>query len=304
MTPRVTFQDQAVHVSVPAEAAADSAHPPAAPPDAVSLTLEIYRAVQPAACSWQRTSRGIMIRLRKQARGHWPRLLKAEGTTASKGRLGTVVAPGGRPRRAARLQQRRVPRRNAARLKAIGELRPRFDGMLQEFAAVRERDEYLEPKQVEMLPPRRGDPRPLPGGARGRTALLGDAPLPAGVDEESLERALLKLRELERGGELNYNRNTASWKEFNRRQKLRREEAEAAQDKERRRSAACRLSSSPCTIANFIGVVRTSLWRCVQVVAGACVCDYRVYETQLELSRVASRVSTECATDVDRSCIG
>ena len=55
-----------------------------------------------------------------------------------------------------------------------------------------------------------------------RAALIGDAPLPPGVDEELLERSLIKLREFERQGALQYDRNTESWKEFRRRQRKKR----------------------------------------------------------------------------------
>ena len=55
-----------------------------------------------------------------------------------------------------------------------------------------------------------------------RYQLLGDKPLPAGVDEEKLERALLQLQHFERKGELKYERNTDSWKEWRRRQGERR----------------------------------------------------------------------------------
>ena len=75
-----------------------------------------------------------------------------------------------------------------------------------------------------------------------RTSLLGDKPLPAGVDEEALERALIELRELERKGELQYDRNTPSWKEFKRRQKERRE---AKKKRAAMRDAETKTSSRP-----------------------------------------------------------
>ena len=54
-----------------------------------------------------------------------------------------------------------------------------------------------------------------------RAALLGDAPLPPAVDETQLERSLIHLREIERRGELAYDRNAPSWKEWRRRQRER-----------------------------------------------------------------------------------
>lgn len=72
-----------------------------------------------------------------------------------------------------------------------------------------------------------------------RQRLLGDAPLPAGVDETKLERALVRLREHERKGSLKYDRNTESWVEWRRRQKQRQRTSERrAKALERRRQKA------------------------------------------------------------------
>ena len=64
-----------------------------------------------------------------------------------------------------------------------------------------------------------------------RSTLLGDAPLPAGVDEQQLEVALLRLQKLEREGALRYDRNTPSWKEFRRRRRRRSEASARASDR-------------------------------------------------------------------------
>ena len=84
-----------------------------------------------------------------------------------------------------------------------------------------------------------GDPEPK---RLGHALFCGRDALGAGVDEEALERALIELRELERKGELQYDRNTPSWKEFKRRQKERRE---AKKKRAAMRDAETKTSSRP-----------------------------------------------------------
>ena len=196
---------------------------------AVALALDLYRPLRPELCSWHLSNRGVVLRLRKRAIMHWPRLLRS---AAADGKQGVDWARWDHPEAELAVQadakRDEFRRLNAARAKEMKELRPRFDASLRAFSDARARDEALEPSSAtELLRMGEAILTHFREEREQRHELMGDAPLPAGVDEEKLERALLQLRELERNGQLKYDRNTASWKEWRRRQKERQARAKA-----------------------------------------------------------------------------
>lgn len=188
-----------------------------------SLALELYRPLRPGESSWHMGSRGVVLRLRKRAQMHWPRLLRS---ATADGKQGIDWSRWEHPLAEAAEQEEskreKFQRLNSARAREMRELRPRFDEALRSFAAARERDEALDPRDATHMI-RMGEAilTHFREERKQREELLGDPPLPAGVDEEQLERSLLKLQEMERKGTIKYDRNTASWKEWRRRQKER-----------------------------------------------------------------------------------
>jgi hypothetical protein len=209
--PLVDFGQRDVRVRVP---------PPSTADEAVALRVEMYRQLQPTGCEWQLTNRGLLLRLRKRTSSHWPRLLRSG---APDGRQGVDWTRWAHPE-AERAERRESARDEFAQLSVaretqMRELRPKFEHKLQRWRAAFEADDALEPaEQVEMVRLGESILRLFRAEREERARLLGDAPLPAGVDEEKLERALIQLREYERQGTLKYNRNEPSWREWRRRQ--------------------------------------------------------------------------------------
>lgn len=208
--PQVHFASQTMSVAIP---------------ETLALSLETYRKVLPAGCGWQITNRGVLLRLQKRTPMHWPRLLKSAGNDVKQGVDWTRWAhPEAEEAERAEDLREEFVRRSAQRERDMAQLRPRFQQALTTFKAVRERGEAMEPEDAkEMIRMGEAILRHYREEREERTALLGDAPLPAGVDEEQLERSLLKLQESERHGQLDYDRNSPSWKEYRRRQRERRE---------------------------------------------------------------------------------
>jgi hypothetical protein len=208
--PRVVFDSGGVHVAIPVG-------------DGVLLELKTFRPVVAAESSWRLTRRGVLCQLRKRIPGHWMRLLPSGMQDALQGIDWTRWNhPDATRAEADERNREEFEQRNEEREAAIAKLRPRFSALLQHCAGSQERGEILEPaQQLEML--RLGEEilTHYRAEREERSALLGDAPLPAGVDEEQLERSLIGLRELERRGQLAYDRNSVGWKEFRRRQKER-----------------------------------------------------------------------------------
>ena len=202
---------------------------------AAEISLELYRPLRPSDCDWRMGSRGVVLRLRKRASMHWERLLRA---AKHDGKQGVDWARWSHPEAEVAERHERMreqfAERNSAREREIAVLRPRFQQALDAFQAATEREEALDSANgKEML--RMGETilTHYREEREERAALLGDKPLPAGVDEEKLERALLKLQDLQRRGQLEYDRNTDSWREWRRRQKERRAKAGVADDDER-----------------------------------------------------------------------
>jgi hypothetical protein len=219
------WQPRVVRARLPAESSEGSA-------SCVALELELYRPIEASGCGSQMTNRGLLLRLVKQKGGHWPRLLRTEGADSRQGiDWSRWEHPDAKRAEVRASREEEFEQRNGARMQAIGRLRPRFDVLLAESTAARERDEAMEPAlQKEML--RLGEQilKHYRDEREERETLLGDAPLPAGVDENLLEHTLIKLRELERQGSLDYDRNTKSWKEYRRRQR-KRQQARAESEK-------------------------------------------------------------------------
>ena len=190
----------------------------------IELTLEVYKQVWADACGWSMTSRGLLLRLRKRAPNHWPRLLKdGVGNEGPAGvdwtRWNHPVAEQAVQRESDRDQFDRL---NAARIKELQELRPQFQRYLTTFQEAKEREEAMAPDdQLAMLRTSEKILQLFREEREQRYTLLGDEPLPAGVEEEQLERAILVLRNNEREGHLKLERNSPSWKEFRRRQNVR-----------------------------------------------------------------------------------
>ena len=203
--------------------------------------LVLYRSTVTDQSYAQPTRRGLLLQLRKRAAAHWPRLLLRE---VADGRQGVDWARWNHPdaeravQRESRLEQ--FGQLDEARARTIGRLRPRFDALLLSFKEAHARGLAMAPEeQEEML--RCGEVilKHFREEREQRQRLLGDAPLPAGVDETKLERALVRLREHERKGSLKYDRNTESWVEWRRRQKQRQRTSERrAKALERRRQKA------------------------------------------------------------------
>ena len=218
---RVNFGPRSLSASSSAQAVGTAA----AGVSCISIHLDLYRSIRPPSSHWQTTNRGILLRAHKERHGHWNRLLQSD---AYDGKQGIDWARFSHPD-ATRAEHRegreaQFDERNAARMRAIGALRPRFDVLLREAATKKERDEMLSPpEQHEMLNLGEQILTHYREEREDAAALRGDAPLPAGVDEEQLERALLKLREYKRKGALEYDRNSVSFKEHRRRQRKRQE---------------------------------------------------------------------------------
>lgn len=187
--------------------------------DCVEITLELYRPIETARCQSQRTNRGLLLRAPKQGPGHWRRLLLRDEYDAKQSVDWSRFSHPDATR--AEEQERReadFAALDAVRMREMARLRPRFDAMLRDFAAAQERSEVLDPqRQHEMLVLGEAILKHYHEERSERAALRGDAPLPAGVDEVNLERSVLKLRELDRKGQLDHDRNTESWKEWRRR---------------------------------------------------------------------------------------
>lgn len=216
-TPRVSFGTRRLRVQLAADDGIGAGGTGAE--GGVDLELETYKQLVPDACGWQSTNRGVLLRLRKRTERHWPRLLK--GITPD-GKQGVDWGRFDHPD--VEVAERRAngralfDERSAAREADMRTLRPQFEQYLSRFRASQEVGEMLESsEQSEMLRLGEAILKHFREERTERAALLGDAPLPAGVDEEKLERALVKLRELERRGQLAYDRNTPSWQEWRRR---------------------------------------------------------------------------------------
>ena len=215
--PQVNYGKQNVAVLVPPGSSGDDGV-------TVSLELETYRQLVPTACEFMMTSRGLLLRLRKRTPTHWPRMLRSE---MADGRQGVDWSRFSHPE--AELAERRVNEReefeqlNTARAVEMASLRPKFDDYLKRFREAKAAGLALEPlEQVEMLRLGEAILEHYKSEREERQRLLGDKPLPAAVEEDKLERALIHLRELERRGQLKYDRNTESWQEWRRRQAVRR----------------------------------------------------------------------------------
>ena len=189
------------------------------------LALETYRELRPVQCGWQITNRGLLLRLHKRTAGHWPRLLRHN---TPDGKQGVDWTRWTHPE-ATRAEERDAQRAEFERLNELREremrtLRPQFDHYLARHREVLGLGEILEPaEQKEMLRLGEAILTIFRSERNARHRLLGDKPLPAGIDEEQLERALLRLGEMRRKGSLEYDRNTDSWKEHRRRIGKRRE---------------------------------------------------------------------------------
>ena len=219
-TPTLDCDANVLRARVPG---ADSADPGGT--TCVSIALELYRGIDPSSCHWQQTNRGLLLRLKKAAPAHWRRLLHSDEYDAKQGIDWTRFSHPDATRAERReSREEEFERLDTIRMKEVAKLRPRFDALLGEFAAARERGEHLDPEyQKEMLEHGEAILKHYREEREQRVQLRGDAPLPAGVDEEQLERAVLKLREHSRKGYLEYDRNTPEWVEWRRRQKVRRE---------------------------------------------------------------------------------
>ena len=189
----------------------------------VAIALELHELIAPSRSDWQLTNRGLLLRVRKQSPGHWARLLLTDEYDGKQGiDWARFSHPDATRTERQEARQAEFERLDAIRMREMRTLRPRFDAMLRQFAEANEREEAMEPdEQREML--RLGETilTHYNEEREQRASLRGDAPLPAGVDEEQLERAVLGLREFERKGMLAHDRNTPDWKEWRRRNKER-----------------------------------------------------------------------------------
>ena len=215
--PEVSFAAQAARLYLPAEGAAGRL-------EAIDLELQLLRRIRPQSSSWQPSSRGPMLRLHKQRRGHWPRLLaEEEGYDAKQG---TDWRRWHHPEvdKAERRDGNRDTylRLSHERRKATAALLPRFDELLKAWAAAQADGEgVLMAKQHNLDLLDVGDEllRHYGEEREQSAALLGDTPPPPTVDEEKLERIMLTVREHGRRGLLETDRTSRSWREWRRRQK-------------------------------------------------------------------------------------
>ncbi len=226
LTPLVHFEERSVRVRLPAPDAAPSAAGGGAGGGAVvALRIETSRYLVPSECGWQHTGRGLLLNLRKRSPGHWAALLRDGKSDARLSvdwtRWHHPVAERSDAKDAMRDEFERL---NTARAREVDKLKPRFGELLAKLklSISEETDEQLEPEEaIEMLRAGEAILRHYQEEREQREALLGDKPLPAGDDEEQLERALIHLREMERQGVIQLDRNTPSWRVHRERQKKR-----------------------------------------------------------------------------------
>ena len=198
---------------------------------ALELHLELLRRISPEESSWEATSRGPLLRLKKLRPAHWARLLAEEGHDA---RQGTDWSRWHHPEveRAAQRDAGKdeFARRSHARRRAIRELLPRFEELLRRWRETRETEGALMDREHNKALLATGDEiiAHFREEREESARLLGDKPGPPGVDEEQLELLLLQAKEAQRRGWLESDRSSSSWKEFRRRQGETRERIEAA----------------------------------------------------------------------------
>lgn len=222
--PEVSFASRAARLYLPAEGTA-------ARLEAFDLELQLLRRIRPQSSSWQPSSRGPTLRLHKEKRGHWPRLLtEEEGYDAKQG---TDWRRWHHPEvdRAEKrdLNRDRYMRLSHARRKEMEALLPRFDELLKAWAAAQQQGEgtlMAKEHNLDLLDV--GDEllRHYREEREQSAALIGDTqPLPT-VDEEQLQRVMLTVREHGRKGLLETDRASRSWREWRRRQKDKKDDYE------------------------------------------------------------------------------
>ena len=189
------------------------------------LRLALLRRIVPSQSSWGPASGGILLRLHKEEEGHWERLL-ADASDGGRGgvdwsRWQHPIAEQSTAIEAARALYHE---HNAVRVRKIKKLRPRFEALIKALSAARERDGAVMPpeEQQELIVVGEELLSHFHEERRELAELLGNTPLPSGVDEVKVEEMMHTLRTLQKQGWLEVDRSTRSWAEFRRRQRERR----------------------------------------------------------------------------------
>jgi hypothetical protein len=145
-SPIVTFEPMRVLFSLPA-ADGGGAY------EAVGLDLELLRRVMPEGCSCGASSRGPLLRLRKQREAHWPRLLRGLGPDTKQGvdwsRWSHPAASQADRSEALREEFGRL---TEVRSREIGAMLPRFEKLIKVFDEAWQAERAVPPmEQTEML---------------------------------------------------------------------------------------------------------------------------------------------------------